>query len=140
MSSWYQVPDLFSQYFEPEQELSGYHAEAYGSFFERAIEAYQSGKYEDAITLTRSVLDEHPDSDTLKYLLGTSHLALKQAKPAIYYLQGVVKDSKSSLQPKALWNLGLAFVLEGDRRSAKATLEKSNHPRAKELANELTDP
>ncbi|MCC5935767.1 MAG: tetratricopeptide repeat protein [Lunatimonas sp.] len=139
LSSWYKVPDLFSKYFEVENDLTVHPSTEYGSLFERAITAYQAEKYNDAINLGRTILEQYPRSDTLKYFLGASHLALGQAKPAVYYLREVANDSNSPLRLRAKWNLGLAYVLEGDRTSAITTLEKSNHPRAQELINSLSE-
>lgn len=140
LSSWYKVPDLFSRYFEVESELTIHPSAAYGSQFERAVSAYQSEKYHEAINLGRAILAQYPASDTLKYFLGASHLAVGQAKPAVYYLRDVANDSNSPLRPRAEWNLGLAYLLEGDRAMAKITLEKSNHPRAQELVGILSEP
>lgn len=140
VSRLYEQPDLFSRYFEPEKNLSAHPTAEYGSFFERAIAAYEAEKYQEAIQLGSTLLTQYPESDTLKYFLGASHLAQQQAKPAIYYLRDVAEDNDSPLQPQARWNLGLAYLLEGNRAMAKATLENSTHPLAGELSDHLSDP
>ncbi|WP_035805702.1 tetratricopeptide repeat protein [Lunatimonas lonarensis] len=134
VSAFYKQPDLFSQFFE----IDDVFVPGYTPQFERAITEYQAGNYEQAIRLGRSILEQYPTSDTLKYFLGSSHLAQRDIKASLYYLRDVAADDSSPLQSNASYGLGLAYLLEGNASLAIYNLERSSHPRSSELLRILS--
>ena len=107
------------------------------ALFERGQNAFQSKKYEQAITPLKEIVEHHPGFPQLfevKRLLGKSLLALKNPQEALPYLKEIVETTPLT-HPQAVLirlDLGEAYLQNQQNQLAYLTaleIEKlQNHP------------
>lgn len=68
--------------------------------FTKGIEAYSTGKYNEAISSWEKVLEEGQHSATLYYNLGNAHYQLNQVGPSIYYFEKALALSPNDTEIK----------------------------------------
>ncbi|MFN3997528.1 tetratricopeptide repeat protein [Algoriphagus sp.] len=129
---------LFAQYYQEDPGLVTAMSSETNYEFDRAMVDYKSANYKEAIGRWEKLIQVRPENDTIQYFLGASHLALKNADPAITYFEAVANNEISFFQKDAIWYLGLAYILEGKNDQAVEVLEQSQDYRAIELLKELT--
>jgi tetratricopeptide (TPR) repeat protein len=130
---------LFMAYFQADPGLVTAMSSASNYEFDRAMVDYKSANYQEAIARWEKLIQDKPENDTILFFLGSSHLALKKADPAIFYLDAVASNENSNFQKDAIWYLGLAYVLEGKEGRAVEILSKSQNPKAIELLKEIKE-
>ncbi|MEM6725854.1 MAG: tetratricopeptide repeat protein [Bacteroidota bacterium] len=95
--------------------------------FDKAMVSYKVGKYDDAINAWNTLLKDKPQSDTLNYFLGVSHLAIGAAENAEPHFKVVIKQDDSVFKSDAHWYYGLTLIQLGRLNAAKETLQQSQH-------------
>jgi len=128
---------LFAAHFKPDPGLITAMSATDNYAFEKAMIDYKQGNYAAAIQTWDSLQKGQPANDTLNYFLGVAHLAAKNSKEAIGYLQRVTALPASFFRSDAYWYLGLAHLKEGNKEEAKAAIEQSSHTTKNELLEKL---
>lgn len=116
--------ELFIAYYEPYpmvlNQRSGNQDEAYRA----AINAYQNGEYENALTYFDQLIEQDTLVAISKFYQGVIHLNLKESAAAITKLISVADSKNQLIQQQALWYLGLAYLLEQESEKAISTLQR----------------
>ena len=112
-----------------------------------ALELYQTGKNNEALSMLNSILAAHPDNGTAQYYIGVIHMADGRFDQAIEALTPISNKEGSEFQFDALWNLGLCYLKteNGTQKARKffiKLVKNSNNPNqanAKALVDQLPD-
>uniref|UniRef100_UPI003592F06D tetratricopeptide repeat protein n=1 Tax=Aquiflexum sp. TaxID=1872584 RepID=UPI003592F06D len=128
---------LFMAYYQADPGLVTAMSSESNYEFDRAMVDYKSANYQEAIARWEKLIQDKPGNDTLQYFLGTSHLALKNTDPAIFYFDAVVVKEESAFYEDARWYLALTYILAGKEGEAKEVLDQSQNPQAIVLLKEL---
>ncbi len=143
LGSWFLVfkksanEKLYATYFQPDPGLITAMSTTDNYVFDRAMVDYKTGKYSEAITAWKGLLQKTPQSDTLNYFIGAASLANGNTNEAIVYLKKVTSQQQSYFLPDAYWYLGLALLKERKKEEAIAAIQQSNHPQKEELLQAL---
>jgi hypothetical protein len=89
------------------------------SRLDAALEQYAIGDYAKAVELMKDV---QVKNDTLYFYSAVANLYLKQSDDAITALSRI--DENSVFHQQVTWYLGLAFLLHGERETARSTFAK----------------
>jgi tol-pal system protein YbgF len=106
--------------------------------YDRALELYREGKYEDAIDGFKAFLRKYPKSDradNAQFWVAECHMNLKQYEQAILSYQEVIKKyPKGNKVPNALLRQAMAFLEIKDKTSSRLLLKKiiKKYPRSSE--------
>jgi tetratricopeptide (TPR) repeat protein len=108
---------------------------------DRAMIAYEQGKYEEAISLFRQ---EEPLESNYQFYLALSLLEQQQAAEAIGLLDQVIDSNNEMLLLPAHWYQGLAYLKNQQPDEAESVFSKLHKedsgtygPRAKEILDQL---
>ncbi|MEM8999835.1 MAG: tetratricopeptide repeat protein [Bacteroidota bacterium] len=130
---------LFNKYFSPDPGLPTVMGPNDNYHFYEAMVDYKQGNFAIAIAKWEKLLKEKPANDTLNYFLGVSHLALRNHKKAIAYLQEVHRLKTSVFLEESNLFLGMAYLNSGEISKAQKNLARSSGKKAKQLLQELQD-
>lgn len=106
--------------------------------YDRALELYREGKYEDGIDGFKAFLRKYPKSDradNAQFWVAECHMHLKQYEQAILSYQEVIKKyPKGNKVPNALLRQAMAFLEIKDKTSSRLLLKKiiKKYPRSSE--------
>ncbi|MFN0013704.1 MAG: tetratricopeptide repeat protein [Saprospiraceae bacterium] len=98
-----------------------------------ALQAYESGKYDEALALLKGFAEMHPENDVAQYYIGIIHMSQGRYAKAIEVLTPISVSENSALKNDALWNLGLLYLkadngLEDARDAFTKLSADSNYP------------
>jgi tetratricopeptide (TPR) repeat protein len=127
---------LYSEYFTADPGLPTVMSSNSNFDFYDAMVNYKQGDYNIAIDKWESIQDK---SDTLNYFLGVAHMANKNEKTAIVFLEKVTKTKDFPLLNDAHHYLGLAYLKEGNLDKAKFNLQQSTLDSSKALLSKIKD-
>ncbi len=130
---------LYAKYFTPDPGLPTTMSTTKNFEFYDAMVNYKQGDYKIAIKKWEKLSVKAPDNDTLNYFLGVAHLANKNEKTAIGFLEKTTKNPQFILLNDAYFYLGLSYLKKGDIEKAKANLKQSSVESSKELLSKLED-
>ncbi|MBR9846528.1 MAG: tetratricopeptide repeat protein [Algicola sp.] len=130
---------LYSKYFTPDPGLPTTMSTSSNFDFYDAMVNYKQGDYKTAIKKWELLNANSPDNDTLSYFLGVAHLANKNEKEAIGFLEKSVKNDDFSLINDAYYYLGLSHLKDGNAELAKQYFKKSSVEKSQALVSELED-
>ena len=130
---------LYSKYFTPDPGLPTTMSTSSNFDFYDAMVNYKQGDYKTAIKKWELLNANSPDNDTLNYFLGVAHLANKNEKEAIGFLEKSVKNDDFSLISDAYYYLGLSHLKDGNAELAKQYFKKSSVEKSQALISELED-
>lgn len=136
---WFSTPHnekLYSEFFTPDPGLPTVMSSESNFEFYDAMVNYKQGDYKIAIQKWESI---NPKGDTLNYFLGVAHLANKNERTAIEFLEKATQNTEFTLSSEAYYYLGLAQLKEGNEDDAKASLKHSSVENSKALLSELND-
>jgi len=117
--------NLFNTYYEPFEAVSPVTRSINNNesdIYFSAINSYKTGDYQGAVAGLEVVLSKKPLSAEARFLLGLSHLALLNYKPAISELSDVA-DASGEYGKEAKWYLGLSYLKTGDPQKARDCFE-----------------
>lgn len=83
------------------------------AIFNDAIQAYNSAKYDKAISLFSQIVENQQESASLYYNLGSSYYKKNEIAPSIYYLEKALKLAPND--PDIQNNLELAKKMKGNQ-------------------------
>lgn len=92
---------------EAREALDGIQQALYAKTQERILSAYSASKFQDALTLTNSALQQYPGDATLLYYQGLNLYALKRTAEASNSLRQAV--TKDPAQTEAWYTLGITL-------------------------------
>ncbi len=124
---------LYTKYFIPDPGLPTTMGNNDNYEFYEAMVDYKQGDYKGAISKWESLRNLKPQSDTLNYFIGVAHLASKNEKIAIPFLEDASKNPEFALKNDAHYYLGLAYLKNGNTKQAKVNLKKSSSENSKEI-------
>ncbi|MBV7269876.1 tetratricopeptide repeat protein [Winogradskyella luteola] len=124
---------LYAKYFTPDPGLPTTMGSNDNYEFYEAMVDYKQGDYKGAISKWESLRNLKPQSDTLNYFIGVAHLASKNEKIAISFLEDASKNPEFALKNDAHYYLGLAYLKAGNTKQAKVNLKKSSSENSKEI-------
>ena len=130
---------LYAEYFSPDPGLPTTMSSTDNYEFYDAMVNYKQGDYKTAISKWEMLHKSEPSNDTLNYFIGVAHLANKEEKIAISFLEDATKNSDFALTNDAYYYLGLAYLKADKVNDAKESLKKSNLDNSKALLSELND-
>ncbi|MEM6724469.1 MAG: tetratricopeptide repeat protein, partial [Bacteroidota bacterium] len=107
--------------------------------FNKAMVDYKFGRYDDAILAWNALLANQPQSDTLNYFLGVSHLAVGAAQKAQPHFRIVIDQETSVFLNEAYWYYSLALLADGQLKAAKENLQHTEHPDKKVILDRLNE-
>jgi TolA-binding protein len=117
--------NLFNTYYKPFEAVSPVTRSINNNgpdVYSSAINCYKTGDYQGAVAGFGIVLSKEPSSGDSRFLLGLSHLALSNYKPAISELSDVANASGEYVK-EARWYLGLSYLKTGDSQKARECFE-----------------
>lgn len=135
----YSVPQnerLYAKYFTPDPGLQTVMSANSNFEFYDAMVNYKQGDYKTAINKWESIPVK---TDTLNYFLGVAHLANKDEKTAIDFLEKVIQNNSSSFNNDAYYYLGLAYLKANNIELAKKNLTFSTIDHSKDILSKLED-
>jgi len=130
---------LYADYFTPDPGLPTSMGNNDNYEFYEAMVNYKQGDYKTAISKWETLQKVKPNNDTLNYFIGVAHLANKNEKLAIPFIEDAIKNSEFALADDAYYYLGLAYLKEGNIENAKANFKKSTIDNSKALLSKLND-
>lgn len=114
-------PDkLFNSFYKPFEAISPVTRSINSNEPDRyssAITSYKNGNYKGAIAGFESVLEKDPSSESARFLLGMSQLALQNYSQTIDLLSTVANGS-GEYGKEAKWYLGLSYLKTGNKANA----------------------
>ncbi|MEO1436208.1 MAG: tetratricopeptide repeat protein [Bacteroidota bacterium] len=113
--------------------------DSYKYDFNKAMVDYKFGRYDDAIDAWNALLKNQPQSDTLNYFLGVSHLAIGAAQKAQPHFEVVIDQNTSVFLNEAYWYYSLALMADGQIKAAKESLQQTEHPDKKLILDRLNE-
>ena len=110
-----------------------------------ALQAYEDGHYDEALTLLKDITAAHPDNDAALYYTGIIHMSQERYAKAVEILLPISRSETSEFRNDALWNLGLCYLkmenAKDDAREAFTKLSEDNdypkHRSAKAVLEQL---
>ncbi len=127
----------FTQFYTADPGLITAMSSASSYDFDRAMVAYKSGDYQDAIKRWEKIYKSNTDNDTLNYFLGSAHLAKQEVELAIVYFQKVEQLPEGHFTNDNYWYLALSYLKLGRMEDAVNTLYKTDHPMKEKLLNSI---
>jgi TolA-binding protein len=85
--------------------------------YSSAITSYKNGNYKGAVAGFENVLENDPSSESARFLLGMSQLALQNYSQTIDLLTGVA-NGHGEYGKEAEWYLGLSYLKTGNKAKA----------------------
>ncbi len=131
--------NLYADYFTPDPGLPTTMSSNDNYKFYEAMVNYKQGDYKTAITKWEALHKTKPNNDTLNYFIGVAHLANKNEKSAISFLEETTNNSSFALIDDTYHYLGLAYLKTGHLEKAKACLRKSTNENSIARLSELND-
>ncbi|MCB0570505.1 MAG: hypothetical protein KDC66_12100 [Phaeodactylibacter sp.] len=107
-----------------------------------AVQAYETGAYEDAEALARVYLEENPADQEMRFYFGLMLLGKGDAGSAIQHLEAVRTNPKPiEYERPATWYLGLAYLKRGQTDKASLLFKelKDGDGRYAELARSVLE-
>ena len=111
---------LFHSFYKPFEAISPVTRSMNNSEPDRyssAITSYKNGNYKGAVAGFESVLENDPLSESARFLLGMSQLALQNYSQTIDLLTGVA-NGHGEYGKEAEWYLGLSYLKTGNKAKA----------------------
>lgn len=130
---------LYSEYFTPDPGLPTTMSNTNNYDFYEAMVSYKQGDYKVAIDKWQALQNTKPNNDTLNYFIGVAHLANKNEKTAISFLENASKNSEFPLINDVYYYLGLAYLKDGNIDRAKNNFKNSTLENSKALLSKLND-
>lgn len=128
---------LYADYFQPDPGLLSAMSASSNYSFEKAMVDYKSGKYNEAISGWRQLLNNGAASDTLNYFMASAFLASDRSDSAIIYFDKVQTSQKSVFIAESYWYKGLALIKQGRITEAITSIEKSDRKEKEDLITQL---
>ena len=107
------------------------------------MEAYGSADYSTSAEQLMALLSEDPEDHKLRIYAGVSLLQLNQSVQAIKILKPAATSDEKMIAERALWYLGMAYLMEEDGAAARESFESlrdrkgSLEPNAKVLLEKI---
>jgi tetratricopeptide (TPR) repeat protein len=112
---------IYSHYFDPEDALFTVRsANETATFVEEGMKLYQQRDYSGAIT----AFSLEPDNLLGKLYSGFSLMQIGRFDQAQDYFLLILEDNDNLLLDQAEWNLGLCYLMTGERDKAKSMFQK----------------
>jgi tetratricopeptide (TPR) repeat protein len=93
--------------------------------WDKAVFAYETPNYIAATTHFKNILNQQPKNDFIdSFFTGICHLALRQPREAIVYLNKSTEGGNMAWKNTAYWYLGLAYLSNENILVARQYLEK----------------
>lgn len=127
---------LFDTYFSPDPGLPTTMSSNDNYEFYEAMVNYKQGKYKTAIEKWEAI---ETKNDTINYFLGVAHLANKNEKKAIRYLEKAAKIKDFPFLSDTYYYLGLAYLKADNVELAKKNLNFSTIDNSKKILSKLND-
>jgi TolA-binding protein len=111
---------LFSSFYKPFEAISPVSRSINNGGPDRyssAITSYKNGNYKGAVAGFESVLEQDPSSESARFLLGMSQLALQNYSQTIDLLI-TVANGYGEYGKEAKWYLGLSYLKTGNKAQA----------------------
>jgi tetratricopeptide (TPR) repeat protein len=111
---------LFNTFFKPFEAVSPVTRSINNNEPDRyssAITSYKNGNYKGAMSGFERVLEQDPSSESARFLLGMSQLALQNYSQTIDQLT-IVANRQGEYGKEARWYLGLSYLKTGNRAQA----------------------
>jgi tetratricopeptide (TPR) repeat protein len=128
---------LFARYYQPDPGLMTTMGGTDQYEFNRAMIDYKTGSYDLAIARWKQQLAGNVQSDTLRYLIASAHLAHKEYDKALPLFEQVISDKSSVFAPEAYWYAGLAALKLNKKQLAIQYLSLSGRSEKDEIVSEL---
>lgn len=139
-SVWYfmtpQTDRLYAKYFTPDPGLPTTMSSNANFEFYDAMVNYKQGDFKTAIEKWEAIKVKN---DTLNYFLGVAHLANKNEKDAVAFLEKATQNSDFTLSNEAFYYLGLAYLKDGNIEKAKLNLKRSTIENSQALLSALNN-
>ncbi|WP_299547057.1 hypothetical protein [Seonamhaeicola sp.] len=130
---------LFDSYFHKDPGLPTTMGNSQSLVFTEAMTNYKRENYQSAIREWESMLKTDSENDTLNYFIGMAHLADKNAKQSVPFLESVVKNKHSVFLDDTYYYLALAYLKTGKIEQAKNMLIKCHSKDCESILAELTN-
>jgi tetratricopeptide (TPR) repeat protein len=115
---------LYSQYYQKLDAGFVNRSEAPGKDdFIQAIQYYDAGKYNQAITLFQKIINSDPSNNAARLFLGICYSETKQYPHAVPLFLGIVKQNDLAFKEHAYWYLSLCYLKLNDIPRAKQNLK-----------------
>lgn len=128
---------LYADYFQPDPGLITAMNTSGNYSFDKAMVDYKSGKYNEAISGWRQLLNNGASSDTLNYFMASAFLASGRSDSAIVYFDKVQVTQNSVFIQESYWYRGLALIKLGRIQEAITSIEKSDRKEKENLITQL---
>jgi hypothetical protein len=116
---------LFSRYYEPYPAVSDVTRGTFSAvdrILPSALESYKNGNYQAAVAGFTAAMVNDPLSNSPRFFLGITHIALNNYGEAVELLEDVA-EKKTEYAKEAAWYLGLACLKTGDKNKAAECFE-----------------
>jgi tetratricopeptide (TPR) repeat protein len=115
------VNTVYSQYFNPEDALIAVRSmDDKAAFVEKGMRLYQQKNYSGAL----NAFSLEPENLLGKLYSGFSLMQLGQFEKAETYFTEILEDNNNLLLDQAEWNLGLCYLMTGERTKADSLFSK----------------
>jgi tetratricopeptide (TPR) repeat protein len=128
---------LFEAYYETDPGLITAMSGTDSYEFDRGMVDFKEGKYQEALSLWKPLLEQNPSGDTLLYFVGMANLELQNFQESKEDLQKILSESSSEFEEDAKWYLALIYLKQGERDQAKLLLSDLHRPEAQKLLEEI---
>ena len=116
---------LFSNFYKPySTDISTRSAEKMKDNIQLSYYLYQEGDYESSYEMLKNYTIKNFDDQTARFYLGLNALQLQYYKLAIDEFTMVEQDTVSPFALHARWYLAMAYLKEGNIKSARHFLQK----------------
>jgi TolA-binding protein len=117
--------DLFLANYEPYPMVLNQRAgNGDNEAFNAAIEAYQSGDFENALVYFNQLIEQDTLVTMSKFYQGVIQLTLQNPAAAVAILEPVAEGENQLIKQQALWYLGLAYLQKQDSENAMITFRR----------------
>lgn len=121
--------DIFKSAFEPYEAPTNFRGEDLSGMDEEfmlGLLKYNDLNYSESIRLFSEAVVKDSSNHTAKFLLGVSHMALKEFRLAEPIFKEMIDDSSHLFQDQVRWYLGLLYLSDGDTGNDSMTNDTWN--------------
>lgn len=129
---------LYAKYFKVDPGLPTLMGESDQYQFYNGMVSYKQGKFDEALTIWKTLDTKEISQDTLNYFKGVAFLANGQVDEAIKSLS-ITTEIASSFKKEAHYYLALAYLKSENVEFAKKNLKLSSIDNSKALLTELNN-
>lgn len=117
--------DLYAKYFIADPGLPTVMGDVGSTYeFNDAMVDYKMKNYDTAIEKWKTLLEKHPESDTLNYYLGMAYLNKGQDQKSLSFLKKKSVAGSTVFKNGAQWYEALILIKKDEVQQAKQLLEK----------------